>query len=160
MNDRTKSLITDTRNLAREQVAAAWQLHIDRIQETLSERGPEDIEKIFEERLAALASCLEEQHRNALELRLSEASNQVANLEEQHRTALQARVSEAAAESRATAERDLAKKLNQAVRSIRGSENGDWGAELVQATQGFCDRAAVFTLEGGSLHLEAARGAV
>ena len=160
MNDRTKSLITDTRNLAREQVAAAWQLHIDRIQETLIERGPEDIEKIFEERLAALATCLEEQHRNALEFRLTEASNELASLEEQHRNVLQARVNEAAAESRVTAERDLARKLNQAVRSLRGSENGDWGTELVQATQGFCDRAAVFSLEGGSLHLEAVRGTV
>ncbi|HLK19206.1 MAG TPA: hypothetical protein VKT81_09625, partial [Bryobacteraceae bacterium] len=63
MNDRTKSLLADTRNLAKEQVAAAWQLHIDRIQEVLSERGPEEIEQIFEERLAGLANCLEEQHR-------------------------------------------------------------------------------------------------
>jgi hypothetical protein len=156
MNDRTKSLLTDTRNLAREQVAAAWQLHIDRIQEVLGERGPEEIEQIFQERLAGLANCLEEQHRNALELRLTEA----ASLEEQHRSALQARVNEAAAESRAAAERELARKLNQAVRCLRGSENGDWTTELVQATQGFCDRAAVFSLKAGALHLEAARGAV
>jgi hypothetical protein len=156
MNDRTKALLTDTRNLAREQVAAAWQLHIDRIQESLIERGPEEIEQIFEERLAALANCMEEQHRNALELRLME----VANLEEQHRNALQARVNQAAVEARAAAERDLSRKLNQAVRCLRGSENGDWSTELVQATQGFCDRAAVFTLHHGTLHLEASRGAV
>jgi hypothetical protein len=156
MNDRTKSLLTDTRNLAREQLSAAWQLHIDRIQEVLSERGPEEIEHIFEERLAGLANCLEEQHRNALELRLTEA----AGVEEQQRNALQARLNEAVVESRATAERELARKLNQAVRCLRGSENGNWSTELVQATQGFCDRAAVFSLHGGSLHLEAARGAV
>jgi hypothetical protein len=156
MNDRTKSLLTDTRNLAKEQVAAAWQIHIDRIQEVLSERGPEEIEQIFEERLAGLANCLEEQHRNSLELQLMEA----ASAEEQHRNTLQARVNEAAAESRAIAERDLAKKLNQSIRCLRGSENGGWKTELVQATQGFCDRAAVFTLQDGSLHLEASRGAV
>jgi hypothetical protein len=156
MNDRTKSLLADTRNLAREQVAAAWQLHIDRVQEALIERGPEEIEQIFEERLAGLATCLEEQHRNILELRLQDA----ASLEEQQRNALQARLAEAAAESRAAAERDLARKLNQAIRCLRGSENGDWSTELVQATQGFCDRAALFTLQDGSLHLEAARGAV
>ncbi len=156
MNDRTKSLLADTRNLAKEQVAAAWQLHIDRIQEVLSERGPEEIEQIFEERLAGLANCLEEQHRNAFELQQMEA----ARAEEQHRNTLQARVNEAAAESRSNAERDLAKKLNQSIRCLRGSENGGWKTELVQATQGFCDRAAVFTLQDGSLHLEAARGAV
>src|SRR5579862_9306275 len=151
MNDRTKSLLTDTRNLAKEQVAAAWQLHIDRIQEVLSERGPEEIEQIFEERLAGLANCLEEQHRNALELQQMEA----VRAEEQHHNTLQARVNEAAAESRASAEHDLAKKLNQSIRCLRGSENGGWKTELVQATQGFCDRAAVFTLLDGSLHLEA-----
>jgi len=156
MNDRTKSLLTDTRNLAKEQVAAAWQIHIDRIQEVLSERGPEEIEQIFEERLAGLANCLEEQHRNALELQQMEA----VRAEEQHHNTLQARVNEAAAESRASAEHDLAKKLNQSIRCLRGSENGGWKTELVQATQGFCDRAAVFTLQNGSLHLEASRGAV
>ena len=75
-----------------------------------------------------------------------EAASLATSMEEQHRNALQARVNEAAAESRAAAERDLSRKLNQAVRCLRGSENGDWSTELVQATQGFCDRAAVFTL--------------
>ena len=137
-------------------MAAAWQIHIDRIQEVLSERGPEEIEQIFEERLAGLANCLEEQHRNALELQQMET----AQAEQQHHNTLQARVNEAAAESRANGERDLAKKLNQSIRCLRGSENGGWKTELVQATQGFCDRAAVFTLQDGSLHLEASRGAV
>lgn len=156
MNDRTKSLLTDTRSLAREQLAAAWHLHIDRIQEVLNERGPEDIERIFEERLAALANCMEEQHRNALELRL----NEMAQMEEQRHNALESRVNEAAAEARAGAERDLARKLNQSIRCLRGSENGNWSTELVQATQGFCDRAAVFSVANGTLHLEATRGEV
>src|ERR1700693_4761843 len=160
MNDRTKALLTDTRNLARGQVAAASPLHIDRIQEYLIERGPEEIEQIFEERVAALANCLEEQHRNALELRMLEAASLATSMEEQHRNALQARVNQAAAEARAAAERDLSRKLNQAVRCLRGSENGSWSTELVQATQGFCDRAAVFTLHHGTLHLEASRGAI
>jgi hypothetical protein len=154
MNDRTKSLLTDTRNLTREQLAAAWQLHIDRIQEVLSERGPEQIEQIFEERLAALAACMEDQHRNTLEIRLNEA----AQLEAQLRANQEARLNEAMAEARLSAEREVTRKLNQAVRRLRGSENGDWSSELVQSTQGFCDRAAVFTLDGGALHLEAARG--
>ena len=158
MNDRTKSLLTDTRNLAHEQLAAAWQLHIDRIQEVLNERGPEQVEQIFQERLAALANCMEEQHRNALEVRLSEAAQAAAQIDEQRRSALESRVNEAAAEARAIAERELAWKLNQAVRRLRACENGDWSTELAQATQGFCDRAAVFTIDRGALHLEAARG--
>jgi len=154
MNDRTKSLLADTRNLAHEQLAAAWQLHIDRIQEVLNDRGPEQVEQIFEERLAALANCMEEQHRNALEVRLKEA----AEADEQRRSALEARANEAAAEARGTAERELAWKLNQAVRRLRACENGDWSTELAQATQGFCDRAAVFSIDAGALHLEAVRG--
>lgn len=156
MNDRTKSLVAETRNLAKEQLAAAWQLHNDRIQEALGTQWPAEIEQIFEERLAALAACLDEQHRNALEVRLTEA----ATLEEQHRNAMETRVNQAATEARATGERELARKLNQTARCLRGSENGDWAKELVQATHGFCDRAAVFTLKGGALHLEAARGIV
>jgi len=172
MNDRTKSLITDTRNLAKEQFSAAWQLHMDRIQEVLSQRAPEEIERIFEERLAALANCMEEQNRNAIEVRLSEAAQieehqkkiwevrlqEASHAAEQQRKALESRIEETVSQARLTAERDTARKLNQAVRRLRASENGNWTTELVQTTQGFCDRAAVFSLNAGALHLEAARG--
>lgn len=136
MNDQTKALLADAHNIAREQLGAAWQLHIDRLRELLGARWPFEIEQIFEERMAALA----------------------ARLEEQYRTSAEARVSEVVAESRDCAERELAERLNQAARHLRGFEGErGWNDRLVEAAQGFCDRAAIFTLNGGSMHLEAAR---
>ena len=47
--------------------------------------------------------------------------------------------------------------LNRAARRLRQSGLAGWAGALVEAAQGFADRAAVFTTRGGSLHLEAAR---
>ncbi len=48
--------------------------------------------------------------------------------------------------------RDIA-RLNHAARRLRAS-GGNWGHALVEACDGFCARAALFTLRGGHLHLE------
>jgi len=62
-----------------------------------------------------------------------------------------------AVESRAAAHRELSEKLNQSVRRLRHVEsNSQWGHALVETTQGFCDRAALFTIESGALHFDAA----
>src|ERR1700694_961652 len=101
MKDLTRAILADTRHVARDQ-----------------------IERIFEERLAALS----------------------------------AGVVQAVAESLAVARRELTSKLNQSVRCLRGSESDEqWGKAMVDATQGFSDRAALFLLRDGSLELVAAR---
>jgi len=101
MQDLTRALLADNRNVARDQ-----------------------IERIFEERLAALS----------------------------------AGVVEAVAESLAGARRELTSKLNQSVRRLRGSESEQqWSKAVVDATQGFSDRAGLFLLRDGSLDLAAAR---
>ncbi len=101
MNDLTRALLADTRNIARDQ-----------------------IERIFEERMTALMKGVEQ----------------------------------AVAESLAATRRELTGKLNQAVRRLRDSESdAQWSKAVVDATHGFCDRAALFTLDGQTLHLEAAR---
>jgi hypothetical protein len=52
----------------------------------------------------------------------------------------------------------ITEKLNLAVRRLRFSGNGlTWSDALVEATQGFCDRAAVFGVEDGALRVLAAR---
>src|SRR5258708_38658219 len=127
MNEPTIALLDDAHGTVREQLAAAWQLHIDRIQEVVAAQWPDDIERIFTEAMSALAAKLEAQY------------------------------SRQAVESRAAAHRELAEKLNQAVRRLRHFEgNSQWGDALVEATQGFCDRAALFTIESCMLHLEVA----
>jgi len=55
--------------------------------------------------------------------------------------------------------KDIA-SLNHSVRRLRSAGNREaWSDILVEATQGFCGRAALFTLRGKSLHLEAERNA-
>jgi hypothetical protein len=48
--------------------------------------------------------------------------------------------------------------LNQSARRLRAYKNeADWAKSLLDATEGFCDRAALFTVRGGSLRLQATR---
>jgi hypothetical protein len=117
MSEPTIALLDDAHGTVRERLAAAWQLHIDRIQEVVAAKWPDDIERIFAEAMSAQA-----------------------------------------VESRTGARRELSEKLNQSVRRLRHFDsNSQWGNALVETTQGFCDRAALFTIESGTLHLEAAR---
>ena len=56
---RVASTLSDEREAVREQVAAAWQLHVSRIEEQLNAGWREQIERVFEERFAELAARLE-----------------------------------------------------------------------------------------------------
>jgi hypothetical protein len=86
------------------------------------------------------------------------AREQIEQIFEERMTALTAGVEEAVAESLAGARSEIAGKLNQSVRRLRSCENGaQLSAALLEATQGFCDRAALFQLIGGVLQFQAAR---
>ena len=59
----------------------------------------------------------------------------------------------------AGAQSQLSEKLNQAGRRLRSCQNAkQWSSALVEATQGFCGRAALFALSGRCLRLQAVRG--
>jgi hypothetical protein len=86
------------------------------------------------------------------------ARERIEQIFEERMTALTAGVQQAVAESLAGAQRELAGKLNQAVRRLRCFDDHEqWGHTLVEATQGFCDRAALFAVNRGFLHLQATR---
>jgi len=86
------------------------------------------------------------------------AREQIEHIFEERMAALTAGVERAVEESIREAQRELAGKLNQAVRRLRCLEGEQqWSKVLVDATQGFCDRAALFTLNGRVLQLQAAR---
>src|ERR1700733_2405252 len=86
------------------------------------------------------------------------ARDQTERMFEERLAALSAGVVQAVAESLAGARRELTSKLNQAVRRLRASESEEqWSKAMVDATQGFSDRAALFFLRDGSLELAAAR---
>ena len=86
------------------------------------------------------------------------ARDQVERIFEERLTALTAGVVQAVVESLAGARREITSKLNQSVRRLRTSKTQEQLSKtIVEATQGFSDRAALFLLRDGSLHLVAAR---
>jgi hypothetical protein len=135
MNEATSELLADANDIVREQLALAWREHIEHVREVLEAQWPEHMERAIEETVAGLAARLESGYQDALEARLREA-----------------------AQSGRTERRDLIQKLNQTARRLRHFENeGQWSQTLVDATRGFCGRAALFLVHDRKLHFEAAR---
>ena len=86
------------------------------------------------------------------------ARDQIERVLEERLTALSAGIVQAVAESLAAARRELTSRLNQSVHRLRTAESEEqWSKAIVDATQGLSDRAALFLLRNGSLHLTAAR---
>src|SRR5579872_5299318 len=134
--DPVRTFLDDACETAREQLSAAWQIEIERIQEQLANGWRGHIERIFDERFAELS----------------------AQIEQSFHATIEARVSAAVDDTRAKVRRDVAAKLNQAVRRLRAFENeAVWSRSLVDSTAGFADRAALFIVNGRSLRLEASR---
>ncbi len=135
MNEATSELLADANDIVREQLALAWRKHIEHVREVLEAQWPERMERAIEETVAGLAARLETEYQDALEARLREA-----------------------AQSGKTERRDLIQKLNQTARRLRHFENeGQWSHTLVDATRGFCGRAALFLVHDRKLHFEASR---
>ena len=88
----------------------------------------------------------------------SSARDQIERIFEERFAAMSAGVVQAVAESLAGARRDLTSKLNQSIRWLRASQTQEqWSKAIVDATQSFSDRAAVFLLRDDALHLTASR---
>ena len=135
MNEATSELLADANDIVREQLALAWREHIERVRDVLEAQWPERMERVLEETVAGLAARLEEEHQDALEARIQQA----------HRSADASR-------------RELIQKLNQITRRLRSFEDErQWSNTLVDATRGFCGRAALFLIRDRKLHLETTR---
>jgi hypothetical protein len=135
MNEATSELLADANDIVRERLALAWREHIERVRDVLEAQWPERMERVLEETVAGLAARLEEEHRDALEARVQQANR-----------------------SAETARRELIQKLNQITRRLRSFENErQWANTLVDATRGFCGRAALFLIRDRKLHLETTR---
>jgi hypothetical protein len=135
MNEATSDLLADANDIVREQLALAWREHIERVHDVLEAQWPERMERAIEETIAGMAARLESEYQDTLAARLREA-----------------------AQSGKTARRDLIQKLNQSARRLRHFENeSQWSHTLVDATRGFCGRAALFLVRDRALHLEASR---
>jgi hypothetical protein len=112
-----KSAIEEARSLAREQVAAAWQLHIDRVRDELESGWRERLDRIFEERFADVESRLRETFDDAVTNRLRESRSEVT------------------------------RALNQTARRLRSSgSKEEWIRTLIEAAAPYCGKSAVFAV--------------
>jgi hypothetical protein len=135
MNEATSELLAEANDIVREQLALAWREHIERVRDVLEAQWPERMERVLEETVAGLAARLDEEHQDALEARVQQAQR-----------------------SAETSRRELIQKLNQITRRLRGFEDErQWSNTLVDATRGFCGRAALFLIRDRKLHLETTR---
>lgn len=135
-----RDALTDVCGTAREQLAAAWQLHVDRVQEQLQRGWSEHIERIVDERFEELMARTEAEFERTIAERIA--------------TALETQVSG----ERIRASRELSEQLNQSARRLSHSENAaEWSTALLDATRHFCGPAALFSVAGDTLRCENTR---
>lgn len=112
-----KAAIEEARSLAREQVAAAWQLHIDRVREELESGWRERLDGIFEERFLDVENRLRQSVEASVEGRLQRCRSEVTD------------------------------SLNQTARRLRkAGSREEWIRTVMEATAPFCGKSAVFAV--------------
>lgn len=132
-----RSSLDQARSQARDQLAAAWQLHITRVEDELKSRWGAHLETLLNERFSELTHRL------------------TADLEESFKQRLKDEVEAVRADERRSAIRAVSEHLNAAARRLRTVERQDqWTSTLTEAALGFCERATVFSVQGSTLRLE------
>jgi len=122
--------------LARDQIAAAWQLHTEQIQERLESGWREHVERVLNERLAAISAAAAEE----IERRVSERLNEEVEKRREHIL------------------RSVTERLNQCVRRIeRAEDSTEWADALLDGAKGFAANVALFATLGGELKHEGHR---
>ncbi len=117
---------------ARDQIAAAWQLHVTRLEEQIATGWKEHVEHVIEERFQETTTRVEEAFARDMESRLSELRQRLR--------------------------RELGDRFNQLLRRLRKSETGaEMHAHLLDAAAAFCQRAALFVIEGQMLRSDGSR---
>ena len=112
-----KAAVDQARSLAREQVAAAWQLHIERVREELESGWRERLDQIFNERFDDVESRLRDGFVNSVESGLARCRKEVAD------------------------------GLNETARRLRSAESREeWIRTLIEAATPHSGRAALFAV--------------
>jgi hypothetical protein len=136
-----EAAVAEARTLAREQVLAAWQIHVDRVREQLESGWRETIDSIFDERFAEVEGRLSDAFQSAVSARAIAVAEENATY------------------VRSAARRDLTDWLNQTSRRLKQAENRDvWIHSLLDAAGAFCGKAVFFLITGRGLKLEGVRG--
>lgn len=136
-----QDLLQRQKDLAREQLAAAWQIHVEQVEEQLHKGWKENLSSLFEERFRLLSEGMEEEFQKRLSVKQAEVRAQA--LGEAERVRKQARL-------------QAASDLNQSVRRLAQAEDaGKWVAVLLDSLQGGAEQAAFFFVASGKLRCEA-----
>ncbi len=131
------SALDRARQEAREQLAAAWQAHVERVEGELRSRWGGHLESLLNERFHELSTEL------------------TSRLEAEFAERIKAEVEAARADERHSSIRRVSEHLNAAARRLRTVERQDeWASTLTDAALGFCDRVGVFSIQGKNLRLE------
>ena len=127
-----RQTLDEQRAAALEQIEAAWQLHIARVEEQLSTGWREHLAHVADERFQEVSRRVEETFAAQLEARL--------------------------AELRSALRRELADRLNQSLRRLRNSgSEPEVFVNLLDLSATFCRRAALVVVDGQVLRCEGSR---
>ncbi len=128
--------LRDVHQTARDQVAAAWQLHIERIHDQLASGWRDHIERVFDDRFSELQQRLEHRFHDAVESRVNaELGPAVIDASKQSREA-------------------VLKPLTDAVARFRSFETEEqWCNTVLDAAQSYAQRVALFSAGNQALRL-------
>jgi hypothetical protein len=116
--------VAEARLLAREQVAAAWQLHLDRIREELESGWREHLDSIFDERFSEVEARLAAGFQQAVQSGIAQSRLEVIA------------------------------GLNETARRLRAAETREeWIRAFIEAASRYCGRAAVLAVTPKGLSL-------
>jgi hypothetical protein len=123
-------------DLARDQIAAAWQIHVERVHESLESGWRGHIEQVLSERMAAISAAA-----------AAEIERQVAG-----------RLADEVNRQRAHLSRQITERLNQTARRLEQAEDSaQWSAALLDGANGFAANVALFSALSGDLKHEGHR---
>ena len=127
-----RGTLEEQHSTARDQIAAAWQLHVTRLEEQIATGWKEHVEHVIEERFRETTARVEEAFAREMESRLSDL--------------------------RLRLRRDLGDRFNQLLRRLRKSDGaGELHASLLDAAGAFCQRVALFVVENQMLRCDGSR---
>ena len=144
------SVLRSTEATASEQLSAAWQLHVDRVEQELKAGWNDHIQHVLGEIFKDIASNLvPELERKVQSEAMAALESRLVSERAEWETRLQCEKRQAC--------RDLAGKLNQSGRRLRqAAEQSEWEAALLDGATAFCARAALLRLEGEKLRFAGA----
>jgi len=177
------AIVEQARHTAGDQLAAAWQLHVERVEQELRSGWKDYIEfvlsNVFDEISTQLArrvaDDIEEQLRCSLDQALAVAQQEADAI----RSRLGSRIAElesalaeeqvghkrlvsnwqsTLANERVAATRTASEVICQAARRLRRAEEiQDWSAAILEGASHFSEKAALFQVMDGELHLLGAK---